>query len=195
MLNLEKIGNKIALLRKQKNMKQNELAEALFVTHQAVSKWENGKSIPSIDILYALTQLFNVSIDYLLQYSDIPEDDYETLLKNYPRASVIKKLLEKENLTEEIEKIFYLLSKYERKLIIDQFVSKKIKVELENLWHIFSAKERQYILVVILSKKLKYDINKIFFKLSSQEQRLVKSHVSNVMELIITNSQKWKKEW
>lgn len=179
MLNLEKIGNKITMLRKQKNMKQNELAEALYVTHQAVSKWENGKSIPSIEILYDLTQLFNVSIDYLLQNTEIPDDDYESLLKNYPRASVIKKLLEKEDITKELEKIFYLLSKTERKSIIEQIVSKKFKVELEDLWHIFSRPEREYILVVILSGKFKYDLNKLFFVLTNQEQHLVRKQFKN----------------
>lgn len=179
MLNLEKIGNKIATLRKQKNMKQNELAEALYVTHQAVSKWENGKSIPSIEILYDLTQLFNVSIDYLLQNTEIPDDDYELLLRNYPRASVIKKLLENDNITKELEKIFYLLSKAERKSIIEQIVSKKFKVELENLWHIFSKTEREYILVIILSKKLKYDLNKLFPVLSYFEQHLASKQIRN----------------
>ena len=175
MLNLEMIGNKIALLRKQKNMKQNELADALYVTHQAVSKWENGKSIPSIEILYDLTQLFNVSIDYLLNDSEILDDDYESMLKNYPRQAVIKNVLEHPDLTKEIEKIFYLLSKYERQGIIEQIVSKKLNVELENIWHIFSQKEREYILVVILSKKLKYDLNKLYNILSFEERNLVRS--------------------
>ncbi|MBI9010388.1 MAG: helix-turn-helix transcriptional regulator [Tenericutes bacterium] len=41
-------------------MKLNELEEALYVTHQAVSKWENVKSIASIEILYDLNKLFSV---------------------------------------------------------------------------------------------------------------------------------------
>ena len=47
MLNLKKIGSKISKQRKQMGLTQTELANALYVTHQAVSKWENGKSIPS----------------------------------------------------------------------------------------------------------------------------------------------------
>ena len=62
MLNLEKFGQKIILLRKQKDMNQKDLAEKLFVTHQAVSKWENGRSLPSIDVLYTLTKIFDVSM-------------------------------------------------------------------------------------------------------------------------------------
>ena len=82
-------------------MTQNELAETLFVTHQAVSKWENGKSVPSIEILYELTKLFNVSIDFLLDNSDIMKDDYQSLFKNYARDVVITKFLQNENICDD----------------------------------------------------------------------------------------------
>ncbi len=179
MLNLEKIGNKISELRKQKNLKQNELAEALFVTHQAVSKWENGKSIPSIEILYDLTKLFNVSIDYLLNDLDIQEDDYETKLRNYPREAIIKSVLNSKAINNEIEKLFYLLTKEERKTIIDLIVSKKVSIDIDIIWHIFSPDEKQYILAIILSKKMTYDLSELYDKLSTTEKKLVESHVSN----------------
>lgn len=179
MLNLEKIGNKIAILRKQKKMKQIDLANALYVTHQAVSKWENGKSIPSIEILYDLTELFNVSIDYLLQNADIPDDDYETLLHNFPRTSVIKAVLEKKNLSIELSKCFYLLSRKERKSIIEQIVNKKLRVNLEKIWYILSIQEREYILVVILSGKFKYDMDKLYYVLSIDERNLTQFHMRN----------------
>ncbi|XMB72892.1 helix-turn-helix transcriptional regulator [Mycoplasmatota bacterium WC30] len=181
MLNLRKIGSKISLLRKQKKMKQSELADTLFVTHQAVSKWENGKSIPSIDILYELTRLFKVSIDYLLDDSEILDDDYIALLSNFPRESVISNFLQKSNLDAEIEKIFYLLNKTERKMIIDRIVSKNVIIKIESIWHILSKSERQYLLVIILSKKFKYDISNIFHQLTQQEQNLVLSGKKNGM--------------
>ena len=90
MLDLEKIGKRIAIKRKELNITQNSLAEQLYVTHQAVSKWENGKSIPSLELLFELTKLFNISIDYLLDDTDIADNDYEKLFKNYPRDIVLK---------------------------------------------------------------------------------------------------------
>lgn len=48
---------------------QAQLAEQMFVTTQAVSKWETGKAVPSIDNLLALSDLYNVSIDELVQGS------------------------------------------------------------------------------------------------------------------------------
>ena len=176
MLNLEKIGSKITELRKANNMKQNELADKLYVTHQAVSKWENGKSIPQIEILYDLTQLFNVSIDYLLNDSEIREDDYETLLSTYPREAVISKALQNQDIKNEVDKFFYLLKKEERKTIIDQIINKKLAIPLETLWHSLSERERWYILNIILSKKFKFDLSIIFHLLSDLEQQLVLKH-------------------
>ncbi|XFA98771.1 helix-turn-helix domain-containing protein [Candidatus Izemoplasma sp. B36] len=176
MLNLEKIGNKITELRKENHMKQNELAEALYVTHQAVSKWENGKSIPSIEILYDLTKLFKVSIDYLLDDSEILDSDYESQLKNFPRESVISKFLHKDNLNNEVEKIFYLLTKAERKEILNKIMTKTVKIEIKNLWHILSKEERWYLLNIIISGKFKYDINEIFSQFNDLERQLAKKH-------------------
>ena len=53
-------------LRVKNGLSQEELAEKLFVTRQAVSGWENGKTIPNIDTLKLLSKLFDVSINTLL---------------------------------------------------------------------------------------------------------------------------------
>ncbi|HOQ14775.1 MAG TPA: helix-turn-helix transcriptional regulator, partial [Bacillota bacterium] len=53
-------------LRESKGMTQAELAEKLFVTRQAVSRWENGETIPSTDTLKMLSKIFDVSINTLL---------------------------------------------------------------------------------------------------------------------------------
>ena len=59
----ENIGANIARLRREHNMKQDELAEMLDVTPQAVSKWENGASMPDIALLPKLANIFGVTID------------------------------------------------------------------------------------------------------------------------------------
>lgn len=53
-------------LRKKNDLTQKELASLLGVTFQAVSKWENGKSIPDILILQQISEKFNVDLEYLL---------------------------------------------------------------------------------------------------------------------------------
>ena len=53
-------------LRTEKGLSQDELAERIFVTRQAVSRWENGETIPNTETLKLLSALFNVSINTLL---------------------------------------------------------------------------------------------------------------------------------
>ena len=56
----------ITTLRKQHNWTQEELGERVFVTRQAVSRWENGETIPNIEALKVLSKVFDVSINTLL---------------------------------------------------------------------------------------------------------------------------------
>ena len=56
----------ILQLRTKKGFSQEELAEKVFVTRQAVSRWENGETVPNTDILKLLSKLFDVSINTLL---------------------------------------------------------------------------------------------------------------------------------
>ena len=61
------IGNNISALRKQKGITQEELANELGVSAQAVSKWENGTSDPSTSNLFALAKLYGISVEELLK--------------------------------------------------------------------------------------------------------------------------------
>ena len=62
---------KLQNLRKQKGITQEELAEALYVSRTAVSKWESGRGYPSIDSLKALAAYFSVTIDELLSGAEV----------------------------------------------------------------------------------------------------------------------------
>ena len=53
-------------LRTQKGMSQDELAEKVFVSRQAVSRWENGETVPNTETLKLLSKVFDVSINTLL---------------------------------------------------------------------------------------------------------------------------------
>lgn len=60
------IGKRISEYRKEKNLKQEQLAEMLNVTPQAVSKWENDLTCPDISLLPELAKILGVSVDELL---------------------------------------------------------------------------------------------------------------------------------
>ena len=59
-------GEKLQELRKNRGLTQEELAQALFVSRTAVSKWESGRGYPSIDSLKEISKYFSVTIDDLL---------------------------------------------------------------------------------------------------------------------------------
>lgn len=61
------IGKRIALLRKEKGLTQEELANAMGVSPQAVSKWENDQTCPDISALPKLARLLGVTVDELLE--------------------------------------------------------------------------------------------------------------------------------
>lgn len=64
-------SEKLQKLRKQRGLTQEELAEALFVSRTAISKWESGRGLPSIDSLQAISRYFSVSIDVLLSTDEV----------------------------------------------------------------------------------------------------------------------------
>ena len=67
------VGKTIARLRQDRNMTQQQLAAALSVSHQAVSKWETGAALPDLQTLMALTGLFGITVEQLLN-GEVPED-------------------------------------------------------------------------------------------------------------------------
>ena len=77
---------KLAELRKSKGLTQEELAEALFVSRTAVSKWESGRGYPGIDSLKQLSRFFSVTIDELICPREIvtaAEEDRKALISSY----------------------------------------------------------------------------------------------------------------
>ena len=64
-------NEKLQKLRKQKELTQEQLAEELFISRTAISKWESGKGYPNIESLKSISKLFSVSIDDLLSGEEL----------------------------------------------------------------------------------------------------------------------------
>ncbi len=64
-------NEKLQQLRKQRNLTQEQLAEQLYVSRTAISKWEGGKGYPNIESLKGISKLFDVSIDELLSGDEL----------------------------------------------------------------------------------------------------------------------------
>jgi transcriptional regulator with XRE-family HTH domain len=76
----EKVGKYIYNLRKKNHLSQSEFAERLNVTSQAVSKWENGRGIPDIELLKKISEEFNVNIESILNGKTIKKVEHK---RNY----------------------------------------------------------------------------------------------------------------
>ena len=68
------LGERLYQLRKARNLSQGEVADALGVSRQSVSKWESMASMPDLDKILKMSELFGVSTDYLLKDNAAEEE-------------------------------------------------------------------------------------------------------------------------
>ena len=88
-------SEKLQLIRKSKGMTQEDLAEKLAVSRQAVAKWESGQVYPDISNLIQISNLFNVTVDYLVRdqecmvnYKNTEDNDLSKLIEFRLEANV-----------------------------------------------------------------------------------------------------------
>ena len=99
------LGDKIYSLRKNRKISQEEFAEILKTSRQAVSKWERNESKPDIEKLIIIAKLFNISIDYLLSF-EINYSNINDILKKLETCCLNNEFL------IDIDEIRLLCSKY-----------------------------------------------------------------------------------
>lgn len=102
------IGNNIVVLRKKKGITQEELANELGVSAQAVSKWENNSSCPDVSLLTKIADYFGVSVDALLraQEEDIVDlaEEKEDNVKPDDKKNIVIKIMQ-QNGKENVIKV------------------------------------------------------------------------------------------
>lgn len=97
----QEIADRLTQIRREKGMSQEELAEKLGVSRQAVSKWERAESAPDTDNLIALAKLYGVTLDELLNADTkpdrpaAPEDDPIDPENPLPKGSYFDHVMEK----------------------------------------------------------------------------------------------------
>ncbi len=69
-MNIKKVGEQIAVLRKVKGLTQSELGERIGVSFQAVSKWERGETLPDVTLLPDLAKILETTVDFILLGSE-----------------------------------------------------------------------------------------------------------------------------
>lgn len=99
-MDMQKMGKGIIKLRKGKGWTQQQLAEQLSVSPQAVSKWECGEAVPDIDILDKLSVIFSVTIDSIIKAQDVENFVFEFGVGILPYIDMSKE----DNLIQQVSK-------------------------------------------------------------------------------------------
>lgn len=144
MIDFVSVGKKIAKLRNLNNMTQDELAEKLFVTRQALSKWENGNSVPSINVLLDLSKIFNTTFEDILCLDDEVDINQDNIFKGHSRTYIINKIIKNE-IFVDIPSVFYLFSPSERMQVLKAIKEGKIDVNKGELSVRLTPGEQRYL--------------------------------------------------
>ena len=131
MTNAELIGNRLFELRKKSGISQEEFADKLNVSRQAVSKWERGEALPDTDNLISIAKLYNVSLDELVGHTPTCESEEHAEEKTSYENDV------KSNLDEN-----YAQPNYKGRLIID--VSGSGDIDVDDIDEDDEEEERYY---------------------------------------------------
>lgn len=86
MFDTMKFGKALSTLRKRADMTQNEVADRLNLSRQAISKYERGESFPDISVLVMIAELFDVTLDELISYGD-PTGGESSLLQSIAKGN------------------------------------------------------------------------------------------------------------
>lgn len=110
------IGTKIQTLRKQHGLSQEQLAETLGVSRQAVSKWEAEQSVPDVDKIVLICDYFGVTTDYILRNEELPkteqehEPQFDNLVQNKYNISENEEKKKKSALLLAVAIMLYIIS-------------------------------------------------------------------------------------
>lgn len=174
----QQIGSRLSVCRQNKNMTQEELANRLGITPQALSKWERGVSLPDTSMLPDISRLLEISIDYLLGI--LPENNTRT--ENGGENCEIQSTIE-ENLRNSLEPLELIFGKE----LIPLFMGKEYIEEIQTL-RIKLSYDGLLLPVFRIRDELKLDENE-FMVLSYQKilfseklTRIDKSSLSYIME-------------
>ncbi len=162
-------AEKLKTLRKEKNISQEQLAEKIYVSRQAITKWESGNGIPDIENLIAISSLFNESLDSLLSeeksliskneflYNSRTEYDLDNPKKIDLKVGIAHELIIEKTKDEKIQviaasnKLSYLAQQVKVKIVEDK---KRMDVVVKHSADLsdIAAEENLFILVRIPEK-------------------------------------------
>jgi transcriptional regulator with XRE-family HTH domain len=91
---MKQLGDQLKLLRKERNWTQEHLAQKLNVSRSQISKWENGDQLPDIKSIEEISNLFNVSVDFLLGRQRTTKEVLHEVQRAYGTNDIDEEMLE-----------------------------------------------------------------------------------------------------
>ena len=171
MLDLICIGKTLKTLRTDHGFSQEKLAEKLYVTHQAISRWEQGKSLPSIESLVALSKLYNQTLETLLCFNPVYEGDLEDLFNTHSRRSVIDDVINKA-MPFKAKDIIQKLSEEERYYLLNKLAL----IDTFPLFPRLSLSERRFLINKVLDSN-KDLLNALLEVCTEQERQIIRRSI------------------
>ncbi|HAV19544.1 MAG TPA: hypothetical protein DCX17_00780 [Firmicutes bacterium] len=144
MIDSVQVGNKISALRRNANLSQEQLADKLFITRQALSKWETGISVPTLDMLVLLSRHLNATFDEILCLDETPMIDPDNIFAGHSRQFIIKKITSGA-LKVDLPNVLYQMSPSERLLILREIRDGKLEVDFQELESRLSLSEKKFL--------------------------------------------------
>jgi len=144
MLDFMAIGNKIRDLRVEHRFSQDQIAEMLYVSRQAVSRWELGQTLPSVDNLIELSTLFHLPFEEILCMNQVVTMDPANLFLGHDRMFVIKKILDG-SLKVNLPDVFYQFSNAERMIVLKAIENGTYQTDHNRLWVKLMPEEQKYL--------------------------------------------------
>lgn len=144
MLDFQAVGENIHNLRVQKGFSQDEMAELLFVSRQAISRWELGQTLPSVDNLAELCKIFGVTFEELLCMGQSVSFEPEDIFKGHSRNFVVQSII-MGKLNVILPDVLYQFSPAERTVILKAVKEGKIPTDLGELSVKLTESEKLYL--------------------------------------------------
>jgi len=144
MIDSLRVGAKIATLRKSANLSQEQLAEAIFVTRQALSRWETGIAVPTLEMLLALARVLDTTFEEILCLDDDVAVDPTDIFAGHSRKFVIGQIVAGK-LNVDIPNVFYQLSPSERLLLLREIREGRLTVDRDELECRLSLSEKRFL--------------------------------------------------
>lgn len=198
MLDYKRIGKLITIERQKINLTQEQLSEELFVTRQAISKWERGQCMPDYDSLICLSKIFSISLNELVAGERLGISNrhkintiFISLLKEKEQKRIIITILFTLFLFLSLFSFFlyYFISTY-NKFHVYKFYGESENYSITNMLGIFSN-ENAYLKLNILETVQTFDVIEIYYLKDNGKQIVCKTKEENILLTEFNNYQEY----